>query len=284
MRIKKVKKTKNEYIYAGDVWVRNFTKLNSQFTQETNLLHKEDFNTILHNERSNFTLNLPYLSDETFYFPNVVIVSDGYDFDKRVESLRQMPSNTICVIAVNKALKKWRWVGIENPRPINFYLINNPYDEAQFYLPTKYFPTCIASSRTSHEFLSNYPGIRYLYEPTPEKGYGYEKTQKYFIDDYRNPIAAAMSIAYRFGAQKIMLMCCDDSFEQEKPGAVQLENGLWTYQQHIRSQEILDTNAYWLQQAGVKVANYSSGLEYSNAAYIQSDEEVENFFVNKDKP
>lgn len=282
MRIKQVKKTKNEYVYAGDVWVRNFAKLNSKFVQETSLLHRKDFDVVLHNERSNSTLNLPVLSDETFTFPNVVIVSDGHDFEKRIECLRQIPDNQVCVIAVNKALKKWKLIGVENPRTINFYLINNPYDEAQFSLPRSYFPACISSVRTSHEFLSNYPGMRYMYEPTPEKGYGYNKVHKYFVDDYRNPVAAAMSIAFRFGAQKVMLLCCDDSFEQEKPGAEQLDNGLWTYPQHIKTHEILDAQAYWLKQADIEVADYSSGPEYANAAYIKSDEEVKEFFIGED--
>jgi len=282
MRIKSVKKSKNEYISAGGVWVRNFAKIDAHYVLEDNMLYTEDVDQVLHNERSNHTLNLGMISDERFFFSKVVIVSDGYDFAKKVECLRQLPDKDICVIAVNKALKKWPLVGVENPRSINFYVVNNPYNDAKFYLPQRYFPACLASTRTNYDFLSNYPGLRYLYEPTPERGFGYKKQQVYFVDDYRNPISAAMSLSYRFGAKKVMLLSCDDSFDQEKPGAVRLDNGLWTYPQHLRSQEILDAQAYWLKQAGIQIADYSAGAEYKNAAYIKDDGGVKEFFTEDD--
>jgi len=282
MRLKKVKKTKNEYVFAGGVWVRNFCKPDAQSVLENNMLSKKDIDTVLHNERSNRTLQLGMISDESFYFPKVVIVSDGYDFQRKIECLRLFPDKDICVLAVNKALKLWPLVGVENPRSINFYVVNNPYDEASYFLPQRYFPACIGSTRTSYGFMSAYQGMRYFYEPTPERGFGYIKSQMYFIDDYRNPISSALSLAYRLGARKIMMLCCDDSFKEEKPSAVRLSNDLWTYPQHLRSQEILDAQSYWLKQAGIQVANYSSGREYENAVYIKDDDEFKTFFTEED--
>lgn len=282
MRIKKVKKTKNEYTFAGGVWVRNFCKFDAQPVLEDNMLSNSDIDLVLHNERSNHTLQLGMISDENFYFPKVVIVSDGYDFKKKIECLRMFPDKDICVLAVNKALKLWPLVGVENSRSINFYVVNNPYDEANYFLPQKYFPACIGSTRTNYEFMNSYVGMRYFYEPTPERNFGYTKSQVYFIDDYRNPISSALSIAYRLGAKKIMMLCCDDSFNEKKPGAVKLDNNLWTYPQHLRSQEVLDAQSYWLKQVGIKVANYSSGIEYVNAAYIKDDDEFKAFFIEED--
>lgn len=271
--IKKVKSTKNEYVYSGDVWVRNFTKLNSTPIQETSLIKQSDVDLILHNERSNHTLNLENIAERNFLFPIVIIVSDGYKFEEKIQFLKKT-TIPICIIAVNKALKKWP---IAQEKPINFYLINNPYKEAVYFLPTKYFPACIASTRTNFNFLSNYPGVKYVYEPTPEKGFGYQKHEKYFIDDYRNPISAALNIAFRFGSKKVMLIGCDNSFPEKREGAVELLNGLKTFPQHIRNQEIIDAQLFWLMSVGVKISDYSSGLEYKHAAYIKDEEEALSF-------
>jgi len=87
-------------------------------------------------------------------------------------------------------------------------VINNPYKEAMNYMSPKnalYFPACIASTRTYHEFVKRYLGNLYLYEPTPETNFGTRKEgHRYFIDDYRNPICAAIGIAYQFGVKKLM--------------------------------------------------------------------------------
>jgi hypothetical protein len=282
MHIKKIKSTKNEYVYSGETWIRNFTKPDGKYILETKMLDKSDYDLIMKNQRANHTLGLGYISEETFYFPKVVIVSDGFDFRKRHHCLSLLPDREVCIITTNRAMKKWELIGIEEARAINLHVVNNPYPEAIHDLPNKYFATCIASTRTSFNFLRNYPNIKYLYEPTPEKGFGFRHSHKYLIDDYRNPIAAAMSLAYRFGARKIALLCCDDSMKEERSGSVKLDNGLYSYPQHIRSAEILDAKAFWLNKAGIQVANYSSGPEYKNAAYINSDEEFKAFFEDED--
>jgi hypothetical protein len=101
------------------------------------------------------------------------------------------------------------------------------------------------------------------------------------IDDYRNPICAAIGLAYRFGVQRLMLVCCDNSFDKPRDAAVQMKNGLWTYEQHLRSHDIIDANLYWLthqKDAEVKVADWSNGPEYVNATYISSAQEAIDFF------
>lgn len=278
MRIKKYEN--NEYILAGNVWIRNFTKENVSPICLANLYNKEDRQLVLRNEETNKS-HLK-ISNENLNLEKMVIVSDGYDFDRKHQILSQLP-NDVWVLSVNKALKKWKLTSGENKKYINAYVVNNPYDDCMSFMPLKklaYYPTCIASSRTNVSFIKKYKGNIFLYRPTPEEAFGYDRNENYFIDDYRNPICASIGLAYRFGVSKLMLLSCDDSFEEERDFAVQLKNGLWTYPQHLISQEIIDANLYWLknQENEIEVVDYSDGADYKNAAYISNEEEVINFF------
>ncbi len=281
MRIKKDKITKNEYIFAGGVWVRNFTKYNSQYISINNMVDKKDYEIVLKNETSNRSNNFSKIEEENFHFPNVVILSDGYDFEERHKILKKIPSN-VAIFAVNRSLAKWQLFEAP-PRFINFYIVNNPYDECMKFFPRKhrYFPSCISSLKTNVDFLNRYMGHIFTYEPTREKNFGKPSNARFYIDDYRNPICAAIGLAYRFGVQKLMLFCCDDSFKDERAGATLLENGLWSYPQQIRSQEIIDANLHWLknqEDLEIQISNHSSGINYLNAQYIHDEEDIVNFF------
>lgn len=289
MRIKK-HPTGNEYILAGDVWVRNFTKPSTTPLQLTHMFKKEDYETILKNEELN--KNNPKVSDETIMFNKAVIVSDGYDFDKRHLLLAKLPKD-VAIFTVNKAFAKWKLMSAKLPgherRTMNGFIVNNPYRECLSCLPprdSKYWPTCVASTRTNYEFCKNYSGDVYLYVPTPEMKFGFEGSETYYIDDYRNPICAAIGLVYQFGVSKLLLFCCDDSFADKRDFAVELPNGLYTYPHQLKSQEIIDANLYWLTHQTdkeVKVADYSSGANYANAAYITSEEDALNFFRDQEE-
>ena len=280
MRIKK-HSSKNRYVMAGGVWVRDFTQPSSvKSLNLSSMFSNEDRDLAIQNELANRTLGHGKISDESLELHKILIVSDGYEFEQRHEMLRKLPSDVV-IFAVNGALKKWKLYEptATEKRPINIYIANNPYSECSGYLPAKngYFPSCVASTRTAHDFIKRYRGNVYFYESTPEEGFGLDKHETYFIDDYRNPICAAIGLAHRCKVKKLMLFCCDDTFK--------LPNGLWTYPHHIRSQEIIDANLYWLthqEDTEIKVSDHSSGLEYENADYIKSVEDIIRFF-NEDE-
>lgn len=286
MRIKKTKN--NEFVYSSGIWVRNFAKKNSLAKNINTMISREDQSILAENEQRNHRMGLPNISDENILFSKVVIVSDGYNFKDKHKLISQFP-NDVSVIAVNGALRKWEMYdrSKDDFRTINVYLTNNPYIESIKFLPNKknkYYPACVASSRTCPDFISSYEGSIHLYEPSPEIEFGYEKKSKYFLDDYRNPICAAIGLAYRFGANKVMLLSCDDAFEQQREGSMELENGLWVYPQQKMAENIIDANLFWLNKSSedMEITNYSDGANYVNAVYIKSEEEAILFFKDKE--
>lgn len=280
----------NEYTYAANVWVRNFIKESVVPTAISHMFEKQDYGLVLKNDQMNS--NFPKISNEKIMFDKMVIVSDGYKFEERHKFLNKLPKE-VAIIAVNKALNKWSLMSPKTPtnerRTINAFVTNNPYPESLSCLPptnSKYYPTCVASIRANHVFLKKYAGDVYTYCPVSDDLFGMEHKESYYIDDYRNPICAAIGLAYRFKVSKLLLLCCDDSFEEPRIGSVKLSNGLHTYPQHIKSQQIIDANLYWLQQQEnrkVVIADFSSGRDYINAAYINSEEQALFFFKDQEE-
>lgn len=281
-RIRKDPATRNRYLPAGGLWVRNFTQHGVTATSANNLISVTEHTHMLHNEMTNRTLNLGNIADEKFHFPNVVIVSDGYDFDNRHLLLGKLRKD-VCIIGVNGALASWKLWNIDGDRrAMNMYVVNNPYQECMSYLPKhKYFPSCVASIRTYPDFVRKFMGQRYVYEPSPERFFSTSRPQTFYVDDYRNPICAAIVLAFRFHVQRLLLLCCDDSFTKERPAAVRLDNGLWSYPQQLLAHDVIDANLYWLshqENLTVSIANYSSGPECVNANPVSDVEGAIKFF------
>ena len=188
----------------------------------------------------NSLLKAPSIDNEKFRHKNIVIVSDGYKFEEKHKILSNLSSKNVSIIAINGALNNWKLVGDECPqqmkRSINYYVVNNPYKECMRFAPKnhRYFPKCIASSRTYKNFVKNYRGDMYLYSPSLD-GYssGIKKDSNYKIDDYRNPICASLSLAYRFGAEKILMLCCDNTFSQDRDASVKIGEEMLCYPQQI---------------------------------------------------
>ena len=269
----------NEYIKADDVWVRNFCK-DCKPVGLTNLYRPDDYGFIASNEQSNSYL--ANIAEEKIKFKKVIIISDGYNFNKRHLLLEKFP-NDICILAVNRALALWGLVG---KKSINAYVVNNPYTECLNFVPkNKYYPICIASYRTNRAFIKSYKNNVYAYCPTADHRFGLEHHEKYSIDDYRSPICAAIGLSYQFGVEKLMLMCCDDSFKDKRDFAVQLENNLWTYPQNLKLKNIIDANLYWLghqTDKEVSIADWSDAGYYANATYINGEKEALDFFIDEE--
>lgn len=265
-----------------NMWVRDFTRTSFPFIDINNTISTKDHSLFLDNEIKNNKNRLQWIDTEKINHPKILIVSDGYDFSNKHKYLANLPKD-VTIIAVNGALSKW---DLSN-KSINYYVANNPYAECMRHFPrkTKAFPKMIVSPRTNHEFVMSYKGMKYRYYPVNESTYcslGI-KEASWQIDDYRNPICAAIGLAFRFGVEKLMTFCCDDSFSDERPGANKLENGLWMYPQHEVAHGLIDGNLYWLTKqvyTEIRARDCSSGLNYKNASYINIDDVVSFFGEN----
>jgi len=273
---------RNRYVLTpSGLWVRDFTNRVApvDINKFTNI---GDHQSLIDNEIANLSLHVPSVSIEHFKeFPKCIIVSDGYDFIEKRAILEQLPQD-VCIIGVNRSLAKWQVDDTGRiSRRMDFYIVNNPYAECMAMLPTHaYRPTCITSLRTYPQFLRKYRGTLYYYEPTRCEQFGNPERSGKSVDDYRNPICAAVALAYHFGVRKLCLFCCDDSFKGDRPAAEQLDNELWMYPQHRIPHELVDGMLYWLkeqQDIEVKVVNHSSGPEYQRASYISSEDILEFF-------
>jgi len=279
MRIKKYRN--NEYILAEGVWVRNLCS--DAKPLDINSLGGDELSLFLWNECENMKVSGMSMDEMSrIEMDNLVIFSDGHGWSERQKVLAGMPNKSIKTIGVNGSLAKWEMVGekAEFKRTMTFYLANNPYGDCVGYLPKKhkYYPNLVASTKTNPRFIREYEGQPIFYRSSQDMNYsgvGQEDCMR--LDDYRNPICAALSFAWRNRVRKIALLCCDESFEDERPGAVRMKNGLYQYPQQIMCQKIIDKQIYWLRQAGVKVVDCSSGIEYENAGYIKL-ENLPSFF------
>ena len=216
---------------------------------------------------------------------NVVIASDGFKWNENQFALADIPNSLVRVLGVNGSLAKWSMVGEEatKKRTMSFYVVNNPYPECMSFLPKRhrYYPNLMASSRTNPKFIQEYRGQPYMYRPTPDLDYSGVGDGNVALDDYRNPICAAISLAVKMGAKRILLLCCDEAFEDERPGSVRMKNGLFQYPTQIKCQKVMDKQFFWLKRMGLTVADCSHGIDYENAEYIQIEKVVD--FFTKDQ-
>lgn len=244
----------------------------------------EDQSVFIANEIENEKLKRPLIDSEVFHFDKVVIVSDGFDFKKSHELLSQL-SNNVAILCINGALAGWKLVGescpYEKRKAIDYYVINNPYEESMSFFPKnhRYFCKCICSVRTNPDFIKGYVANRgdvFFYCPSRNQRFaGLNWKSKWTITDYRNPIAAAIEIAARGGASQITLFSCDDSYETKLPGMVEIRPSYYAYPHHIHVGNVLDGISSILSKYDIQVNDYSKGISYQSINNINEKEFLE---------
>jgi hypothetical protein len=274
-RLKK-HQTGNQYLLTeNNIWVRNFNTAVAPL-DINKLTPASEYAMFLENEIQNDRNDISSFDPGSVRFEKAIVISDGYLFATKHKLLEKLPLN-VAIIATNRSLVKWN-----TSRKIDFFLVNNPYQECMSMMPThRYYPRCLASTRTYHQFIETYKarkGQVLTYSPTPEPGYASLMRSYCQLDDYRNPICAGISLAHKIGVTKLLLFCCDDSFADERAAAIKLENGLYTYEPHLICHGIIGAMLTWYRKIkGSKLGNHSSGSVYKDVPYIP-EEEVLAFF------
>lgn len=266
----RIKKThNNQYIKTKNYnfWIRNYTNSNN-YVDINNLVSESDYFLLLRNEFFNNRKKYSWIDSENVYYEKAIIVSDGFDFDKITDVLDSVTAkDNTCIIGVNGSLRNWI-----SKRSLTYYVVNNPYENCLSFLPknNRSLPRCVASNRTNHLFLENYNGARYRYMPVNELRLCFSNNgveNFYQVDDYRNPVCAAIGLAYRFHVNKILFLCCDDVFESQKPGSMPLDNGMFCYEPQDISMEIIDSYLHWIKSK-IESKYYCRWKKMNNTEYI----------------
>ena len=267
-RIKKIKNSEYIKTKSYDYWIKNFTK-NSPASDLNSTITEQEYFLFLENEFNNNLGRYAWLEPEDHYCRSAIIISDGYDFEETHKSLKR--KKDVCIIGVNNTLNKWKNENCD----LNFYLINNPYRDCLKFLSKKRnLPKCISSNRTNYEFLNRYKGFIHRYSPANEEKINFNKASESLlqIEDYRNPICAAINISFRFGCENFLLLCTDDSFKENRPGSIHLENGYYCFPQQNFATEVIDGCLYWLKKNKNNIFYNSKSKKLENATYINSED------------
>jgi hypothetical protein len=276
---------KNHYLSTPEgIWVRDFTTSGLPYLDlNSGLFDGKDYQTIVNNELKNKLVRIPQFQEEGFAYDTVCIMSDGYQAKEKIKQLETADRRT-CLIAINHVLDVW---SPTSRRIIDFYVTNNPYPAAMNCfpkaLPKQKLPRLIASTRTNSDFIRKYPAIKYFYTPVPDKSFGMTTKSDLMIDDYRNPVCAALVLAFHMKAKKIVLFCCDDCFPQERAGGIPAREGMWMYPSHLKANHIIDACCFWLKKRKVEVIDHSSGPVYQNASYIEIEKVADYLGGNKER-
>lgn len=275
-----IKKSKNRNQYKKTpegFWVRNPFIENTPFIDINKTISDSDYPIFLENEFHNTVSKYPWIDSENISHKNLLIISDGVGYKNGIMPLLENLPKDVTVVGTNGVLRNW----VKN-FPIHYYVVNNPYQECLGFLPKNGpWPKCIASSRTNYKFLKSYRGNKFRYQPVPEKTFscGTIKESPYFIDDYRNPICAAINIFSKMNVEKILLCFVMDGYLENKPGTIKIEN-IYSYSQQILANNIVNECLYWIKERKISIGNLSLLHELKNAKYITT-ENIKEFFESE---
>ena len=150
-------KNKNKYILDNKIYIRDFTNDSCIPVDLNELANSIDQDIFIEYEMNNFLKK--YSEFEISNYEKIIIVNSGFDF-KNKQTILSKVDKKVCIIAVNDTLSNWTLLnkisGVD--RSINYYVVNNPYEECINFLPKNhnYYPKCIASTRTNSDFLKFY--------------------------------------------------------------------------------------------------------------------------------
>ena len=267
LTFKKHKNT-NEYLRVGNYWIRNFSGESLRPIDINNFYYNIPLQNIIDNEMRNGNLRHPQLEPEIFSkYTNLLIVSDGLGFYDNHELFKSINSST-CVITVNQAARFWNASIFPD-----YFLVNNPDDSCLVGLPIKRFPKLIASRKTSHSFLQKYKNIVCMYDAVPDDYYEshISKNSEHRLDDYRNPICAAISLANKFFHGNIFLAFCSSAYKEQREGTVEIEPGVYQYPPQKTADEIIDGNLFWYRAGHMQSKIFHTGIKnsYKFSKYVE---------------
>lgn len=264
-------KNSNEYLKVGDYWVRNFYGESLKAKDVNNFYYNVDIKYIIDNEMKNSNMRHPYLEMELFRkYKRTIIFSDGYDFEKNHKLFDRISPDVLC-IAVNQAARFWNAASFPD-----FLLINNPDEVCLTGMPVSKFPALIASRKTCNRFLQNYKNIIYIYDSVSDEYYESQvsKNSEFHLDDYRNPICAAISLASKFVRGDIYLAFCSTAYKEKRDGMSEIDQGIYQYGPQSLADKMVDGNLFWYRIGNGSSKIFHTGVKnsFKFSTYIDTTE------------
>lgn len=268
-------KNGNQYKHVeNNIWVRNFTLNYNKPVDINKLFDEKEISTFIFNENKNIFSKFPKFEPKDLSQKNIIITSDGFGFEKINEVLNGINLNKKFIILTNNSLKKW-----DNLKVLpDLFVENNPFKEALNNISYKYYPNCLISTRTFYQFVNNYKYKNInLYNPTPLEFYNpiTKIDDSKYLDDYRNPICAAINYSYLCNAKNIFFLYCSEAFEEEKPATILHNDGIhYQYQQNKLSEKIIDSMIFWIRKNNKSCNVFYHGLDktFKFASYIEKED------------
>lgn len=268
----KTTKDRNQYSLTNNLWIRNFTKEDTRPLDINDLYTEKEIQISIENEIRNTKLIVPNISTESFEFDSIVIISHGFGFRenhaKLIESINSY--NNKQVFCVNNTVLLWN-----AKKYPNFYLTNS------FTKPSGmlFQPRLICNQRMDYDFLKSYRNNKFVYSPTPNYKFSSPNSldETYFIDEYRNPICAAINCAYKFRASRIFLAFCSEGYEKYKDGMVECDNNIYLYPQQKMANDIINHMIFWYRYSNPNSKIFYTGLKnsFSFAKYLHINDFIE---------
>lgn len=264
-------KNSNEYMRSGNYWIRNFYGECLKPKDVNNFYYNVDIKSIINNEMKNSNMRHPYLESELFRkYKKTIIFSDGFGFDENHKLFERISPDTLC-ISVNQAARFWNAAAFPD-----FLLINNPDEICLTGMPTSRFPVLIASRKTCNKFLQNYKNLIYIYDSVSDDYYESQvsKSSEFHLDDYRNPICAAISLASKFVRGDIYLAFCSTAYKEKKDGMSKIEDGVFQYEPQTVADQLVDGNLFWYRIGNKNSKIFHTGVKnsFKFSTYIDPSE------------
>ena len=271
----------NQYLLTSDnkIWVRNFGINHAAPLDLNNLYAEHEIETIITNEIINsYHKNATYEPEELFD-KNVFIISDGFNFENTLKIINSIEIENPYIILTNNALKLWN---VDKYLP-SLFVVNNPYKDCIANINKRIFPRLLASTKTMPEFFKyyNYKAGIYVYHSPPQKNYQAPIKNDYskYIDDYRNPICAALINCFYGNAKKIYLMSCSEGYKEPRNGT-SLVNEIYQYPQQKLADQIIDLNIFWYlkNKPETSIKYYGINKSFKFSKYISEEDFREEFY------
>ena len=260
-----------------NIWVRNFTLPYVKPIDLNKLYEDKEINNFIENENNNIFSKFPKFEPKDLSKKNILIISYGFGFKNIENILNKIKTDKKFIILTNNSLKKWT----NNKILPDLFVENNPFKECLNNINFKFYPNCLLSTRTYYKFSDyyKYKNINF-YNPTPLEFYNpiVKNDDSKYLDDYRNPICAAINYSYYCNPKNIFLLYCSEAFNKEKPATILHNDQIhYQYEQNKLSEKIIDAMLFWLRKKNNNINIFYHGLDktFNFASYINQETLIE---------